>query len=86
MDKRISQEVDASCLGNEWKVNGILNNIYLFIFINTYSLNTFLCFSWRQTREKNFRSNLYESKYVRLEYLNNVDLTAVSLLIYDKIK
>ncbi len=34
MDKRISQEVDASCLGNEWKVN-IYISIYSYILLST---------------------------------------------------
>lgn len=44
MDKRISQEVDASCLGNEWKVdNGLIFKTYIQYyrpFTNTYTLST----------------------------------------------
>lgn len=37
MDKRISQEVDASCLGNEWKVTHKFK-LFLFYFPHTHTL------------------------------------------------
>jgi len=42
MDKRISQEVDAGCLGDEWKVTFFFS-FFVMIQSNTYSLSTFLC-------------------------------------------
>ena len=55
MDKRMSQEVDAGCLGDEWKVN-----YFPELEKNTYSLNAFLFLAENFFLAK-YWSNLYES-------------------------